>query len=106
MPLDTVVVGVGQQAVLNCSVISSILPMVEWTGPANVSSTTPIFSGGLYISTITIAMARVEHRGVYTCSASNGAGSAIATMESTLYVVGERRMTITACVASSFKISN
>ena len=89
MPLSTVVVGVSQQAVLTCSINSSVLPVVEWVGPANVSGPTLVHMGDLYDSTITIAMARAEHRGVYTCSASNGAGSAIAMMESTLYVVGE-----------------
>ena len=96
MALDAPVVGVGQQAVLTCTVSSSVPPMVVWTGPVNEPDSTPTPSGGdLYVSTITIAMAGAEHRGTYTCGASNAAGSATTTMEGTLYVVGECHMTDT-----------
>ena len=109
--LNAPVVGVGQQAVLTCSVNSSVPPTVVWTGPVNQLDSAPTLNGSLYVSTITIAMAGTEHRGLYSCSASNTAGSATATVEGILYVVGECRMTITACMgilvkpASSFEIN-
>ena len=91
MALDAPVVGIGQQAVLTCTVSSSVPPTVVWTGPVNVPDSAPTVSGGFYVSTITIATAGVVHRGLYTCGVSNAAGSA--TMEGTLYVVGECRVT-------------
>ena len=94
--LDVPVVGVGQQAVLTCTVSSSVPPTVVWTGPVNVPDSAPTPSGGdLYVSTIAIAMAGEEHRGTYSCGASNAAGSATTTMEGTLYVVGECHVTDT-----------
>ena len=94
--LNAPVVGAGQQAVLTCTVSSSVPPIVVWTGPINQTDSAPTPSGGdLYVSTIAIAMAGMEHRGLYSCGASNAAGSATATMEGTLYVVGECHMTDT-----------
>ena len=95
MALDAPVVGVGQQAVLTCSVNSSVPPTVVWTGPVTQPDSAPALNGGFYVSTITIAMAGVVHRGLYSCGASNAAGNATTTMEGTLYVVGECHMTDT-----------
>ena len=91
MALDAPVVGVGQQAILTCSVNSSVPPVVGWTGPVNVEVpvSAPALNGSLYVSTITIMVAGIEHRGMYSCSASNTAGNATTTMKDTLYVVGE-----------------
>ena len=92
MALDAPVVGVGQQAVLTCTVSSTVPPTVVWTGPVNVPDSAPTLSGGLYVSTITIPMAGMVHRGLYTCGASNANTAGSFTMEGTLYVVGECRV--------------
>ena len=97
-PDALMVVGIGQKVVLNCSVISSVLPEVEWTGPVNVSGSTPILISGMYVSTIVIDTAGEEHRGVYFCLASNNAGSTTETRQGTLYVVGEWYVPAKLCV--------
>ena len=94
MALNAPVVGVGQQAILTCTVSSSVPPVVVWTGPVEVPDSAPTPSGGgFYVSTITIPTAGTVHRDLYTCGAFNTAGRATTTMEGTLYVVGECHMT-------------
>ena len=93
-------VGVGQPAVITCTISSEVPPQVSWTGQGFPSGSAPSGGSGSYTSMVTIAAAAVEHRGMYCCRASTAANTAPMTQCGTLYVVGES-LCHTLCIPRS-----